>query len=483
MQVCLGPRLRDLVPPHPDTRDGPTLLEGCLARFASSVPTLDRAAMHRLKKFVTTFVKKNFTPIPADADVSFETWLANTQSYSAARKEELRQVWDSSKRAVRFRKDFENKNFAKKETYGQFKHARGINSRTDVFKCFSGPFFKLMENEVYLHQAFIKHVPQRQRPAYIQRMLGKYPGPWAETDYSQFEKHFTPEVLHSVEFVLYKHMLENFPSVYRVIASALSGTNVCSNPYFSLKVRGRRMSGDMCTSLGNGFTNLMLATFIASEKGGMLEGVVEGDDGLFYSSVELTPDDFMRLGFTIKMLKHDDLLRTSFCGLVMSRELSTMTDPLKVLLNFGWTNSAQMNGGPRVLGGLLRAKALSLAYEHPQCPILSTLAIRTLELTKEFSPRFSKGWYDYNLVRETEMFKEETASMLDEGPSDVTRRDFATHYGVPVHIQLHVENEIAKWTGGPLDGPWLRFVTEGVHVDARTYSLRYVFRGGGKRLF
>lgn len=478
----MGPRLRNLAPPHPDTGHGPTLLAGCEARFASSVPKLDRAALRRMKAFVTAFVEREFTPIPADADVTLETWLEGT-SYSAARKQELRETWDCSNRAVRFRKDFENKNFMKKETYGQYKHARGINSRTDVFKCFSGPYFKLMETEVYKHPAFIKHVPQRKRPEYIIEMLGKYPGPWQETDYSQFEKHFTPEVLHSIEFVLYRHMLKNFPSVFSVISSALAGTNRCVNKFFTLEVLGRRMSGDMCTSLGNGFSNLMLAKFIAHEKGGEITGVVEGDDGLFFASVPMTSADFLKLGFTIKMLHHDDLLRTSFCGLVMSRDLTTMTDPLKVLLNFGWTNSPLMGGGPKVLGGLLRAKALSLAYEHPKCPILCKLAVGVLAKTTQFTPRFSTDWYHQQRNAETLLFKEETKRMLEEGPSSTTRRDFAAHYGIPVHIQLEVEAEIDRWQSGPLDGPWLRFITRGVHQDAEDYYHKYCFCGGGPRMF
>lgn len=483
MQVCMGPRLGNLAPTHPDKDDGPTLLEGCLARFASSVPTLDRAELRRMKSFVIDFVKE-FTPIPSDADISVETWLSQCNSYSQRRKDELLQVWNESSRAIQLKRDLVNKNFMKDETYtDKYKHARGINSRTDVFKCFTGPFFKLMETEVYKHPAFIKHVPQRLRPKYIVDMLGKYPGPWMETDYSQFEKHFVPDVLHSIEFVLYRHMLRNFPSVFSVISRALAGMNKCMNPFFTLKVRGRRMSGDMCTSLGNGFTNLMLAKYIAYSKGGEIEGVVEGDDGLFFASVPMDSADFLRLGWTIKMLKHDDLLRTSFCGLVMSRDLTTMTNPFKVLAEFGWTHSPQMNGGPRVLNGLLKAKALSLAYEHPQCPLLSTLATVALKYAADAEPRYDGGWYAHHLTSEVIKFKEETERMLEQGPSDETRRDFAAHYGIPVHIQLLVEDEIRKWEGGPLVGPWLEFVASNLGEDARDYYRKYVFCGGGKRVF
>jgi len=440
--------------------------------------------MYRLKQFVTRFVEENFTPIAADADISVETWLSQCGSYSAARKLELLTLWNSNNRTIDRTRDFINKLFEKDEDYADaYKHARGINSRSDAFKCFSGPFFKLMEHEVYKHPAFIKHIPQRRRPKYIVDMLGKYPGPWMETDYSQFEKHFVPQVLHSIEFVLYKHMLKNFPGVASVICGALAGENVCRNKYFTIKVLGRRMSGDMCTSLGNGFSNLMLAKYIAYLKGGEIEGVVEGDDGLFFASVPITPEDFANLGFTIKMLYHDDLLRTSFCGLVMSRDLSTMTDPFRTVLGFGWTHSPQMNGGPLVLQGLLKAKALSLAYEHPSCPILSVLATTVLGVVGDVKPRFEQGWYAHHLNREIAMFKEETAELLAKGPSDETRRDFAAHYGVPVHIQKLVENEIAGWSGGPLQGPWLSFFSQRLKEDSRHYYRNYVFSGGGKRVF
>lgn len=473
MQVSLGPHVPGLVMPMPDAYDGPTLLEGSKARFAATAPKVARAVLRELRSFTIDFVRRNFVPIPANEDVSVARWLRENGTYSLKRKVELQRVWDDAKRSVS-KRDMDVKLFTKVENYPSCKHARGINSRTDVAKCYFGPYFHLIEQIVYENPAFIKHVPVRQRPRYIQDMLARYPGPYLETDYSQFEKHFTPAIMNAVEMQLYRYMLSNFPSVFRDIKRALTGTNRCYANSFMLKVKGKRMSGEMCTSLGNGFTNLVLANFIAYRKGGVIQGVVEGDDGLFHCTVPLSSADFLECGFTIKMLQHDDLLQSSFCGLIMSGDLSTMTDPVKVMLGVGWTSSNLRMCNDVVLKGLLRAKALSLAYEHPQCPILYRLALSLLVRTEGVVPRFSTNWYESSLLQEVERFKEETQLMLQKGPSPRTRIDFARVFGIPIPVQLRIEQELSEWHGGALDGPWTRYVCRAVHPDCRMYASRYV---------
>jgi len=425
-----------------------------------------------MQRFVRKYVQR-YKPIPADADVSVETWLENTNSYTQARKDELMKCWKEHNCQIT-KKDLDVASFGKLEDHEEYKNARGINSRSDPFKCASGPFFKLMEAEVYQDPAFIKHVPVCERPKYITDMLGSYEGPYYETDYSQFEKHFTKEILMNIEMVLYAHLLQNHSGAFDLIRHAMTGTNACHFAHFVLYIEARRMSGEMCTSLGNGFTNLMLAKFIAHEKGGHIVGVVEGDDGLFYSTVSLTPDDFKQLGFQIKMIEHTNLLRTSFCGLVMSADLITMTDPCKVLLNFGWTHSAMLFGGAKVKLGLLRAKALSLAYEHPRCPILHALAARALKLTEGAQARFESTWYESQLNSEVQTFKNLTQQQFKLGPSAQSRRDFSELFGIPINQQYAVEKALGKITLGEIDDPVI-LALFGSHRwdDARDYYVNF----------
>lgn len=232
----------------PDVRHGPTLLHGCLVRFCADPPRPSGEMLRKLRRFVRQYVKR-YTPLESTADVSVETWLENTTTYSAARKAELLKQWNDSGRTMDPRTHTRLSSFGKVETYMKFKAARGINSRSDVFKCFSGPYFKLMESEVYKDPAFIKHTPVRLRPQYIMEMMGANPGPYYETDYSQFEKHFTRPVMLSLEMILYAHLLRNHPGALREIRRAMLGTNRCTFRHFQIKISARRMSGEMCTSL------------------------------------------------------------------------------------------------------------------------------------------------------------------------------------------------------------------------------------------
>jgi len=468
--------LKGLAPPHPDIRDPRTKLSGCLARFALSVVIVDRTFYSGMKCFVLDFVKLNFEPIPVGYDLSFEHWLDQT-SYTYARKQELTSVMDLQNFQLIKPRDLRVKGHMKPETYVKYKQARGINSREDAFKCFSGPYFKAMEHIVYGNPSFIKNVPVCERPRYIVDRLGSLMGFVIETDYSHYESHFIPVVLRSIEFVLYRYLLSNFPSVSKVILKALGGINKCDFGDFRIDVLGKRMSGEMCTSLGNGFTNLMLMMYMCKVRGGTCTGVVEGDDGLFVNSVELKSSDFKKIGWDIKLKNVTDLLSASFCGIVMSPSLHPLTDPRKVLLNFGWTHSALMHGGRKVLMGLLRAKALSLAYEHPNCPILWALAKRYIDLTEGYVTRWSANWYERQLEVEVRRFWDETRIRLNLGPDASDRVTFDREYSITPNRQVEIENYISTHGFDELDSPLiLELFDHSDYDDAHDYYDRFIGR-------
>lgn len=138
------------------------------------------------------------------------------------------------------------------------------------------------------------------------------------------------------------------------------------------------MSGDMCTSLGNGFTNLMIWLFWAREKGlrdDQVDGVVEGDDGLFrIDGPAPTVLDFERMGFRAKIEHSCDIGKAGFCTMYFDTEVfENVTNPAELLADFGWTHSQSMQGKPRIMLELLRAKADSLEAELPGAPIVGSL--------------------------------------------------------------------------------------------------------------
>lgn len=389
VRVCAGPAWITgdvpVVKPQPDFSDRDTAVEGVVKRFACQTPMPSRRVLRRLHRFVYKYLRKNFKPIDPGEDASFETWLAET-NYPEWRKAELREANTRLCETGLRKKDRKIKSFIKQETYPEFKYARAINSRSDVFKVFSGPFFKLIEKKVFAHGAFIKKIPVADRPRYIMERLAREGCKILETDYTSFEALFRPEIMEAVEMQLYEYMTSaraDGREWYNTIHEVLVGENVCHFKNFKVRTRGRRMSGEMCTSLGNSFSNLMFMLFMAEEKGAWTKGVVEGDDGLFAWHGPLpTSADFERLGLRIKLEVRDDVSSASFCGLIFDpQDLVNIRDPRDVLAEFAWVDQRYARARGRKLLALLRCKALSIAHQYPGCPILAALARYGLRVT------------------------------------------------------------------------------------------------------
>lgn len=442
MQVAIGPTVNGYAPPMVDVNHGPTLLDGCLRRFCRRRASADVTLLKEFKHFVGRWLHANITPVdPTELKTPLQ-WVDENDNYPGSRKEELRQVFSE------FRGSYsdactEVKGHGKRETYPEYKAARGINSRSDEFKLLYGPLVSALEHVVYAHPAFIKHVPTVDRPKYIYDMFRGHNGKKLVTDYSAFESHFDLDLLKACEFQLYRHGWRLFPKAAKIYCKVLGGYNNCVYKKFSVRVRAKRMSGEMSTSLGNGFTNLMVALFAAHKSGGILTGVVEGDDGLFGCSVPLDTSIFSKLGFNIKIIEVDDVFKSSFCGLMMASDFTSFADPRKTILNFGWSHSPLSSGGKAIRLSLLRAKAMSLLCEHPQCPILCKLAIRALKETEGYQARFDPGWYSGEMKRLASLSRlDECRIMAELGPSQVARREFDELYSIPVSQQLSIEFDI-----------------------------------------
>jgi hypothetical protein len=223
------------------------------------------------------------------------------------------------------------------------------------------------------------------------------------------------------------------------------------------------MSGEMCTSLGNGFSNLMFMLFTCAEAGCTeVIGVVEGDDGLF-TMIGNPPreEDFARLGLVIKAVEHDTISTASFCGIVFDPiDRINVTDPAKVLANFGWTQRIYNRTGSGKLHALLRCKALSYAYQYPGCPIIMELAAYGLRVTRDVRAvgllkslnRKGADWYKGAIIRAA--IKQGNIPRREPGWN--TRYLVEKLYGFTVEQQLHIEAYLRSLTTlQPLDDPVL----------------------------
>jgi hypothetical protein len=448
VQISLGCHVEGVARPHPDPLDPLTTQAGVRMRFARAPPSPNPRKMKRLAKFVRTWVKENLTPLAADTDLSIESWLEST-SYPRKRKDELLEKMDKFTHLDDSDKKYKMcKSFMKDECYDEYKHARGINSRSDEFKCIVGPIFKKIEEEVYKHEAFIKHVPVAERPKYIMDMLYTDGAQYGVTDYTAFESLFTKQLMTICEFEMYNYMTMNLAEnawFMKICKEVLGGTNVCEFKTFVVKLLATRMSGEMCTSLGNGFSNLMFMLFLCEEIGSKnTKGVVEGDDGLFRTQGRFpTRDEFAELGLNIKIETKDSLAEASFCGILFDPDDQiNITDVKKVVASFGWTTRQYANANKHTLKKLLRCKSLSFAYQYPGCPIISSLAQYGLRVTRSYDvSRFldrmkTSSYYHMEILR-LAVKDEKNIQVLQ--PPMKTRLLVERLYGISVEQQLSVE--------------------------------------------
>lgn len=456
--VSLGCHLQDASLPHADPSDVPSLLRGVEQRMGKVLPHFPgrRRFLRGLKKYVLRWLKRRgIRPLQTDHDVSFETWIEST-NYPASRKDELRRVYEEMNLELNRDKhghyeNFDVKLFMKDEHYVDFKTPRGIYAREDFAKVFFGPWFKAIEQEIYKQPEFIKKIPVRERPDYIKERLWKVGGKYVATDYSSYEAHFIDTVMEHCEFVMYEYMLSNVTGglfIVSVMREVLQGVNVVKNKFLKALIRSRRMSGEMNTSLGNGFSNLMFMGYICELEGIIafdeeLIGVVEGDDGLFvFVGKTPTTEHFAEKGFIIKLEVHSDLCTAGFCGNIFDIEDGyILTDPKKVVAGLGWSASRYTRSKTNKLKCLLRSKALSFAYQYPGCPIVGALAQYALRMTRSFDiQKFTKNRRDLN-VYDRERIEEAISfrGPLYVEPKIRTRLLFEELYGISVSEQLGME--------------------------------------------
>ena len=452
--VTLPVYLTDIVQPRPDMKHAVSIAAGARKRVVCRLPDLDQKLVLRFKRFVSEWLKQNLTPLAADTDVSAESWLEEAP-YPQWRKQELWVVDVEHKTGKLPRLFVVCKSFIKDESYPEWKYPRTINPRPDTFKKLTGPIFHRIEQQVFQLKWFIKKVPLVDRPAYIEEFVARLGAEYFATDYSSFEASFSKEVMEACEMQLYEYMSQfvaGGEEWYQMVHEALTGPQELRFRNVVVKTQATRMSGDMCTSLGNGFTNLMLMLFAGHELDlGELRAVFEGDDGLGCFERGLpSPDFFNGLGFNVKMEKHKVLSEASFCGMIYDPEdLVNITDPCDVLAKLGWAKSSYRGAKRNKLMALLRMKALSIAHQYYGAPIVYPAAQRILHLTRGYN---IQGVLESRNLSHWEYMKYSQLQNQEPPPREIpiaTRRLMERRYGISVENQLHVEEQISKQVIGP----------------------------------
>lgn len=457
--VSNGVHYVGFVLPTPSRSDIPSSIVSVGTRIGLSHLPANRRFLRLFGKFVHTWVRKHLRPLEDGPEFSFEGWLKETR-YPEWRKEQLRTVREAYLGQGFDKKATANKAFTKAEFYVKPTMAirpRQILAREDIAKMLLGPIVQAMTKAVMRLPWFVKVVPVCDRPMYINQWV--HGTQYLEVDYTAWESNFSRDLFSVCEFQLYDWLTTMLPEhqwFMRYCFNVLGGRNRIYSKHWMAQVDACRMTGEMTTSLGNGFTNLMLVLFLFQMKGAQnVTGVVEGDDGLFgFTGPSLTVEDFAVLGVRAKVAVKQDLASCTFCSTAFNvPDNVNIVDPLKALLRCGWVHTKYLWSSNQTMVALVRARGMSLAYSNPGCPIVQELGWALI--------RMSEGVSYYKVLKvinkmadqyEQARFKQAlNAELRRREPTTLSRLMCEEVFGVPVETQIKMERYLATLsTLGPI---------------------------------
>lgn len=437
--------------PRPDRDNSENVVIAQLKRIGTKPPKAHAIILKALGIFTQGFCERYLEPL-TDEDVDFEKWIDQINQ-PTERKNEIRKVWNAAAYddpAIVY-KATSVKGFLKDEPNVDYKAARGINARSDWFKAFSGPYFDAIGKRVFAMPWFIKTIPVLDRPTAILEKLFQDLAATRNNDATSYEAHFEARVMEACEFVLYRYMTRASPALSKrmeTIMAVLSAPQILEFKNINVEIAGLRCSGEMNTSLGNGFTTLLLNLFVAHLKKTHVELFAEGDDNLsqwIEAYKAPTAEEWKELGWWMKVETPRMPALASFCGNVFTPDdMVVVTDPRPALANFGWTNSRYVRAARPLLLQLLRSKALSMLHQYNGCPILGVFARRVEMLTRSVRIRAS-------IVNTMEQYKRDqlklainTAIPPYKEPGISTRVLVEELYNIPIADQMALEASFEK---------------------------------------
>lgn len=476
------------------------LLEAFTKRMGSRLPDPQPSAMRMLARTSRAWIirylgdRRGEFALSPMGDARFKWWLANT-SYSGAEKTELSELRvtmmsrfprnNFERECVRrglpvFRingRDSVCSTFVKSEFYRDWpKSPRNIAARGDCAAIFFGPFVKMLEEVLYHvvdprtgREFFIKLVPKATVPSVLEeldalRLDGRSHDWVIGTDYTAFESSVKVDMYRCTQQKFYNWMvglpwnaeLGDYPDLSvltdsQFIALAFqrmcTGMNRLDMGWFSAEIRAVRMSGEMDTSLGNGFVNLMIINALQRMRGFVSAGFVEGDDGVFVGWGPCPSEaDYASFGCKIKIERPQHISDASFCGNVYDKvDLIPTCDPRWFMIRFGWchdANAAYMTDATK--RGLVRARAMSGLAQYAGCPIVTSAcryAIRaTTGATLKWSASGNIPYKAWDVIRDLPELTKKIGSLVTKPVPRRTRELVNRIFGISCEDQVRCEN-------------------------------------------
>lgn len=333
------------------------------------------------------------------------------------------------------------------------KEDRGIQFRSTVYNAaLASHLWNIEHRLIHLHDGPHRMVMKGLKPDDRMRHIAcgtenmKKPV-FFQLDHSRFDAHVNEHLLRA-EHSVYAYCRKRNPEMMRLLKMQRKniGRSFGGIVY---KMKAKRMSGDVNTSLGNTILNLcMLRSWLSFNE---VEGRIflDGDDSVVIVEAEDVEklgsfeDYFLKLGMKTEGSTTEDLWQVEFCQsrpCWIGGTVKAVRDPLKVISTIGVTaGSHETKEMKRVVAATCLCED---AINGPSCPVIAPFLRRVYERVEHVDPQAGENirWKVENGnidIHEHEI-----------GPASVTEEDrywFFRTWGITPGEQLMMENQLIEF--------------------------------------
>jgi hypothetical protein len=342
---------------------------------------------------------------------------------------------------------------------------RPITFRSSVFCVALAQYLQPIEHYIYSMSGFSCGVPpsrniakglnQSQRAELLRSKMQHFKAPVVVSlDASRFDKHVDYELLkieHSV-YLYHNYLFEFAWLLHQQLESVVS-----SKYGLKYRVRGRRMSGDMNTALGNCLIMLiMLFAFAKHLQLPIWDCLDDGDDCLLIIEQEALDsvlgcvvEHFLDYGMEMKVESvADSLHKVVFC---QSSVVEFADARYKFVRDYRAVISKSLCGirhwqDANYRLKVLRAIGLCELVLNLGVPVLQEFALAILRnVGRPVKLDLASDGLRARVIRELRSIGCSIENVKPQPIKEVARLSFAVAFGLPVDEQLYLENQLSSW--------------------------------------
>lgn len=267
-------------------------------------------------------------------------------------------------------------------------------------------------------------------------------------DHARFDAH-VHWLLLLVEYMIYYYCRRGNPEMMRYLFWQLSNIGY-SFGGIKYMMRGKRMSGDVNTGLGNTLLNLCMLRALLAYFGIKGRVFLNGDDSVVICEREdakIIMDNykefFAKLGMKTEGEMVDDLFKAEFCQnrpCWIDGELKSVRDPMKVISTVGQSGSTH---DEQTMREVVKATCLcEFALNGTNCPVISPYVKRVYNTVENARVMLDNRWrykveaYNLDIMGKTKI--------PEPAVSESSRYYFWRSWGIDPGEQIMIENQLIE---------------------------------------